>query len=112
MMGMNVVFRYATKKEHKPFPVDKDTGKQYDWKHCLPRYTDSWDFMSAMYADEIISLKDCLCGDKHQYMCQRETAHRPLNFVAFKERTKHLQPVWQDVIQYLEDEPDAYIEYY
>jgi hypothetical protein len=106
-MGMNVAFRYKGQGPFKPFPEEY----QDDWKGCLPRYSDSWKFMEQIYDGEIISLKNCSCGDKHQYMCEGETAHRPLDFIALKERTKHLQPVWQEVIDYMESEPAAYVEY-
>jgi hypothetical protein len=110
-MGMNVSFRYSTKDNHKPFPIDEETGEQHDWKGCLPRYTDSYDFMAAIYDSDNISLKDCQCRDRHQYMCAGETAFRPTDFIQLRDKTKHLQPVWQDVIDYLEAEPNAYVEY-
>jgi hypothetical protein len=33
------------------------------------------------------------------------------DFVAAREKTKHLQPIWQKVLDYMESEPKAYIQY-
>ena len=107
-MGMNVAFRFKGDGPFKPFPEGKD------WDGCLPRYTDSWEFMKAIYDVEHVSTSTCSCKkyhDKHDYYCEGDTMIRPVDFVALREKAKNLQPVWLDIIQYLEDEPAAYVEY-
>lgn len=105
---MDVAFRFKGNGPFKPFPEEYAE----DWKDgLLPRYSDSWKFMEQIYLGESISFADCNCGDLHQYMCPGDTNIRPIDFASLKEKTKDLQPVWQEVIDYLEGEPKAYVEY-
>jgi hypothetical protein len=108
-MGSNVHFQYSEKGERKPIPEELGCGEK-----CLtiPRYSDGFEFMKVIW-DEGECIDRCICLDKkdHAYMCDGDSIFRPKDFAVVREKTKELQPIWQKVLDYMESEPKAYVQY-
>lgn len=78
------------------------------------RYNDGHKFVQAVWNSPGCDfVRDCVrrygkeCEDC--YICS--SVARPKDFNALRLATKDLQPVWQILIDYLESEPNAYLEY-
>lgn len=108
-MGSNIhIVRYPKDVPRlKEFPESLDMG---DSSTC-PRYVDSFKFMQAVWEDDEFRIR-CFCReDECEYMCDGNSVCRPKDFVRLREATKELQPVFQELIDYLESEPNAWLEY-
>lgn len=108
-MGSNVHFKFMLNTTAKEIPEDLGCEDSC----TLPRYSDGREFMRAVWDVENVWGGDCGCRNKDNddYYCGGIPYVRPKDFVSLREKTKNLQPIWQKVIDYLESEPSAYIEY-
>lgn len=93
----------------KPFPEEL-TGKP----NCCTifRYQDGYAFMKAVWDQDCVFVSRCGCDpNNHGYGCDTDSICRPRDLQALRLATKDLEPVWQILIDYLESEPNAYLEY-
>ncbi len=108
-MGMNIHISARDKdKSLLSPPYDLTSGS-----HTVSRFVGSYDFMKVIWNTESDSYTYCSCKDQdnHDYFCDYPTMYRPKNLDKLRIDTIHLQPVFQELIDYLEAEPNAYLEY-
>ena len=84
--------------------------EEYGNSATLPRWKDSFEFMKLLW-DDCISVSTCGCGDEHDYFCDYPIISRPKDFERFRLAAKDLQDWVMPLIDYLESEPNAYLEY-
>jgi hypothetical protein len=110
-MGSNIHIQRAVRHSDvtlKEWPESLGTGPN---SCTLPRYVDSREFMRALW-DNCEVAERCTCKpDDHDYFCDRDSVVRPKDFVKLREATSGLQPIFQELIDYLENEPNAWLEY-
>lgn len=105
-MGMNIHIAAGDKNLPLSYPESLTDCA------TIPRYVDSYAFMRLVYADcDSISTCGCPDEDDHCYGCMRDSIHRPRNFEKLRQDTKEMQPWVQTLIDYLEAEPNAWLEY-
>lgn len=110
-MGSNIHIRARyPDKGLKDWPADLVMGE-----NCatLWRYTDSYEFMKLVWED-YDDVCDCVL-DGHDkcrgaYYCFGGIS-RPKDLAALRVKTKHLQVWVPELIDYLESEPNAWLEY-
>jgi hypothetical protein len=80
--------------------------------HTLPRYIGSREFMSLIYKDGI-NISVCGCKGEHDYYCDYACKWRP-NDIELLRISLTIKPLGEwaiMLIDYLESEPNAYLEY-
>jgi hypothetical protein len=110
-MGSNIHITYEdADKPLAPFP--KELEMYSDSSSTLPRYSGSREFMSLLWKN-CISIPTCGCRGEHDYFCDYANKARPVNFSELRQKVKELdlQEVFFVLIDYLESEPNAYLEY-
>ena len=75
----------------------------------LPRYYNSYEFIKLVRGD-CESILVCRCGDEHDYFCDYPLKFRPKDFNKLRQAATD-DPWVKELIDYLESEPNAYLEY-
>lgn len=104
-MGMNIHIHAGSSDLPLSNPPESLSGH-----YTLPRYVGSYEFMRLVY-DDCDSISTCGCGETHNYFCDLACIHRPRDLKTLRERAKDLGQAFQLLIDYLESEPNAYLEY-
>jgi hypothetical protein len=71
---------------------------------------DKWDFQNALLALPLLWRYDCGCpADKHYYGCPMDGGCRPESIPDARSAIARLDPVWREVLDALDADPEAYI---
>ena len=108
-MGSNIHIEHRGECAPVPASLCLDGGT------TLLRFVDSWEFMGLVWAHgdcELICLvkKQCKPGE-HDYYCDHATYSRPKDFEQLRKDAAHLQDWTRELIDYLERNPRAWLEY-
>lgn len=73
-------------------------------------YSDKWEFLGVLDLLPAEHRRDCSCtGEQHDYFCSEMDGVRPVSVEDAKKAVENLSPIWQDVLTFLEKDPDAFI---
>lgn len=97
----------------KPYPEELGTGPNCS---TLPRYSDAREFMSILRGNYEVYQRCEACRalegkDRCDYYCSGDSVSRPKDFEQLRAATKHLDSRLHVLIDYLEGEPNAWLEY-
>lgn len=108
-MGSNIhIQRGDRDKPLRDWPDALGTGPD---SCTMPRSREAYEFMKVLWKQECDVVERCTCKGEHDYYCDRDSICRPKDFQLLRMETCLLDPVFEILIDYLESEPNAYLEY-
>ena len=114
-MGSNIHIVGPKNVEVTLAPLPEELGV-YGNSGTLPRFTHSYKFMDLLWSDpSTVIVLNCNCKGSydysHDYFCDGHGRYRPTDFIKLKQDVKSLDDVFSVLVNYLESEPNAWVEY-